>query len=139
MQCCLENYLPTNDITRGHIHFPPQIPKQAGFKDKNVFVNYENTFSHFKYTDVRHCFQFEIFFISILSSFPAIRMGLVTNPNIKMRIAFKEELKLIRFSLLLRLIGMHPVLFSSQHCEIITLMERDSFPFYDKNQHSIFC
>lgn len=129
MQCCLENYLSTNDITRGHIHFPPQILKQAGFKDKNIFVNYENTFSHFKDTDVRHCFQFEIFFISILSSLPAMMMGVVKIPNIKMQIAFKEELKLIRLSLLLRLIGMQPILFFSQHCEIIKLMERDPFPF----------
>lgn len=74
-------------------------------------------------------FNLKSFLISILSSLPDMRMGVVKIPNIKMQIAFKEELKLIRLSLLLRLIGMLPVLFFSQHCEIITLMERDPFPF----------
>lgn len=55
------------------------------------------------------------FFVVILSSLPAVRMGVVANPNIKlkMEIAFEEELKLIRLPLLLRLIGMQPLLFSS--------------------------
>lgn len=41
-----------------------------------------------------------------------MRMGVVANPNTKMKmeIDFKEELKLIRLSLLLRLIGLHPLL-----------------------------
>jgi len=50
-----------------------------------------------------------------LSSLSGMRMEVVENPNMKMKmeIDFKEELKLIRLSLLLRLIGMQPLLFLS--------------------------
>lgn len=55
MQCCLENYLSTNDITRGHIHFLSQIPKQAGFKDKSIFLIMKR---HFKDPDATFNFKF---------------------------------------------------------------------------------